>query len=64
MNGVMREQAQKRGIPMCFFDYELTDSRVCSRQGIRDQISSFMTNVMKAEPLDESLPVIDDDGDW
>ena len=64
LSGIMGEEARKRNIPMCTFDYELMDSRVCSRQGIRDQISNFMVNVMKASPLDESLLVIDDDSEW
>jgi len=64
MTGLMKEEAQKRGIPFCIFDYELMDSRVCSHQGIRDQINSFMVNVMKATPLDERLLVIDDDTQW
>lgn len=64
LSGVMNEEARKRNIPVCTFDYEMMDSRVCSRQGIRDQISNYMRTVMKAEPLDESLLIIDDDSEW
>jgi len=64
MTGLMKEECRKRDIPICIFDYELLDSRVCSRQGIRDQINHFMFNVMKAKPLDENLLVFDDAAAW
>lgn len=64
LHGAMKEEARKKSIPICFFDYELMDSRVCSRQGIRDQLNNFMFNVMKAKPLDEGLLVMDDDAEW
>ena len=64
MSGIMAEEARKRNIPLCVFNYELMDSRVCSRQVIRDQISNFMRSILHAEPLDESLLVIDDDKSW
>jgi benzoyl-CoA reductase/2-hydroxyglutaryl-CoA dehydratase subunit BcrC/BadD/HgdB len=64
MTGVMKEECRKRNLPICIFEYELSDPRVCSRQGIRDQVNSFMFNVMKAKPLDESLLVFDDSNDW
>ena len=64
MSGVMIEEARKNNLLVCSIDYELEDIRICSRQGIRDQVSSFMRNVMHAEPLDESLLVIDDEKSW
>ena len=64
MSGVMIEEARKNHLPVCSIDYELEDIRICSRQGIRDQVNSFMRNVMHAEPLDESLLAIDDEKSW
>jgi len=64
MSGVMWEETRKRNIPLCVVDYELMDTRICSRQGIRDQISNFMRSVIGAEPLDSSLLVIDDADSW
>lgn len=64
MSGIMNELARERDMPLCHFNYELMDSRVCSRQGIRNQISEFMMNIMHAEPLDASLLKIDDNDSW
>lgn len=64
MVGVLRDECRKRGIKLCVFDYELMDSRVVTRQGIRDQINDYMKNVMKAEPLNPDLLVLDDSNDW
>ncbi|MEG1799294.1 MAG: 2-hydroxyacyl-CoA dehydratase family protein, partial [Synergistaceae bacterium] len=64
MSGITHETARERDIPLCIFNYELMDSRVCSRQGIRNQISEFMMNVMHAEPLDASLLKIEDSESW
>lgn len=64
MIGLLREQCRDRGVNLCVFDYELMDTRVCSRQGIRDQINQFMKNVMKDEPLDPELLVFDDATGW
>ncbi len=64
MNGVMKEWGREKNVPICFVDYNLYDMRVVSRQGVRDQINSFMLNVMKATPLDESLLEFDDSADW
>ena len=64
MLGVLRENCRKRKIPLLVFEYELMDTRVCSRQGIRDQINNFMKNIMKAEPSDPNLLVIDDTMVW
>lgn len=64
MTGVVNEEARKRNVPVCVADYDLMDPRVCSRQGFRDQINTFMMTVMKAEPLDPNLLVIDDEAEW
>lgn len=64
MSGMIQEELRRLKIPMCVIDYELSDIRICSRQGIRDQINNFMRNIMHAEPLDESLLYIDDIDSW
>ena len=64
LTGLLREKCRERGIKLCVMDYELMDTRVVSRQGMRDQINQFMVDVMKAEPLDPSVLVFDDSKDW
>ena len=64
LTGLLREKCRQRGIKLCVMDYELMDTRVVSRQGMRDQINQFMVDVMKAEPLDPSVLVFDDSKDW
>ncbi len=65
LESAMRDTCRKAGIPMCTFRYDLVDCRVTSRQGIRNQVNKFMTEVMHAEPLDPSLLYIDDgEGSW
>ncbi len=66
LEAAMRDTCKQNGVPMCTFRYEFLDSRVTSRQGIRNQINKFMTEVMHAEPIDASLLYIDDgeEGDW
>lgn len=64
LTGAMKEWCSDNNIPVCIVDYSMYDSRVVSRQGIRDQINNFMTNILHAEPLDPSLLVFDDDKEW
>lgn len=64
MTGYLAEWSRKKKMPTCNIYENFYDARICSRQGIRDQINSFMTNIMHAEPLDKSLLVIDDDNEW
>ncbi len=60
LESTMKEECRKRNIPFCVFRFDLVDSRVTSRQKMREQISKFMVDVMKAEPLDPSLLTIKD----
>jgi|ADurb_H2B_02_Slu_FD_contig_121_105947_length_4570_multi_3_in_0_out_0_2 benzoyl-CoA reductase/2-hydroxyglutaryl-CoA dehydratase subunit BcrC/BadD/HgdB len=64
LTGLIRERCRERNIPLCVIDYELMDTRVVSRQGMRDQVNQFMTDIMKVEPLDPSALVYDDSKDW
>lgn len=64
MGGFLNDWSREKEMPVCNVDYNFFDTRVVSRQGIRDGINNFMLNVMKATPLDESLMIIDDDNEW
>ena len=52
------------GIPLVWVTHDLFDPRIVSRQGVRDQINSFMRTVMREEPLDPSLEVLNDEESW
>lgn len=64
LSGFFSEWSQKEDMPVCNVDYNFFDTRVVSRQGMRDQINNFMLNIMHATPLDESLLVFDDADEW
>lgn len=64
LTGYLSEWSRRKKVPVCNVNYNFYDTRVCSRQGIRDQINSFMMNIMHAKPLDPSLLILDDDKDW
>ena len=64
IRGLLNEECQKRGIKLLRFEQDLGDVRVTSHQGVRDQVNSFMTNVMNATPLKQSLMVFDDSNEW
>jgi len=49
LNGMFRERCRERRIPLLIIDYDLSDTRVVSARGIRDQVSRFMETVMGAE---------------
>lgn len=63
LEALMKEECKKRKVPFCVFRYDLVDSRVTTRQQMREQINKFMIDVIKAEPLDSSLLTIDDTGE-
>ena len=52
LNGMFREKCRERGIPLLIIDYDLSDTRVVSPEGVRGQVERFMETVMKAERLD------------
>lgn len=64
MTGYLAEWTRRKKVPTCNIYENFYDARICSRQGIRDQVNSFMMNIMHAEPLDKNLLVIDDDNEW
>ena len=50
--GMFRKKCRERKIPLLVIDYDLSDTRVVSADGIREQVDGFMETVMAAEPLD------------
>lgn len=51
LNGMFREKCRERGIPLLTINYDLSDTRIVSPEGIKKQAVEFMETVMKAEPL-------------
>ncbi len=49
LNTMFRERCRQRGIPLLIIDYDLSDTRVVSAQGIRDQVARFMETVMGSD---------------
>jgi hypothetical protein len=64
LRGLLTEECARHGIKLLRFEQDLGDVRVTSHQGVRDQVNNFMTNVMNAEPLKQSLMVFDDGSEW
>ena len=64
MHGLFEEKAREKGIPLVWVSHDLFDPRIISRQGVRDQINSFMRTVMQEEPIDPSLEILPDDMSW
>ncbi len=64
MHGLFEEKAREHNIPLVWVSHDLFDPRIISRQGVRDQINSFMRTVMQEEPIDPSLEVLPDDQSW
>ena len=52
LNGMLREKCREAGLPLLIIEYDLSDPRIVSREGIMEQINHFMENVMKADRLD------------
>lgn len=61
MHGMFEEKARERGIKLVWVSHDLFDPRIVSRQGVRDQINNYMRTVMREEPIDPSLEIIDDE---
>lgn len=64
MHGQFEEKARELGINLVWVTHDLFDPRVVSRQGVREQINSYMRTVMREEPLDPSLEVLPDEQSW
>ena len=64
MHGMFEERAREHGIKLVWVNHDLMDPRVVSRQSIRDDVNRYMRTIMKEEPLDPSLEIIDDVTAW
>ncbi len=64
LSGLFDEQARERGIHMIWIEHDLMDPRTVSRRAMRAKVNSYMTAVMREEPLDPSLLDFEDDVTW
>ena len=64
MHGQFEEKAREKGIHLIWVNHDLFDPRITSRQGVRDQVNQYMRTVLREEPLDPSLEILDDDKSW
>lgn len=64
MHGQFEEQARAHGIHLVWVTHDLFDPRIVSRQGVREQVNTYMRTVMREEPLDPTLEVLPDDESW
>ncbi len=49
LNGILREKCREQGLPLLIINYDLSDPRIVSREGILEQINHFMENIMKVK---------------
>ena len=64
MHGQFEEKAREKGIHLVWVSHDLFDPRVISRQGVRDQVNSYMRTVMNEEPVDPTLEILNDEESW
>ena len=64
MHGLFEQRARELGINLVWVSHDLFDPRVVSRQGVRDQINTYMRTVMGEEPVDPTLEVLPDEESW
>ena len=64
MHGMFEQRARELGIHLVWVSHDLFDPRVVSRQGVRDQINTYMRTVMGEEPVDPTLEVLPDEESW
>lgn len=64
MHGLFEERAREHGIRLIWVNHDLMDPRVIPRQNIRDDVNRYMRAIMREEPIDPSLEVIDDAMSW
>ncbi|HPV41140.1 MAG TPA: 2-hydroxyacyl-CoA dehydratase family protein [Spirochaetota bacterium] len=56
LNQMLREACREKGVPLLIIEYDLSDQRICSHEGIIRQIDHFMQNVMKVNRNGEDPP--------
>ena len=61
VQGILDEQGRQRGKDLIWIEHDLMDPRTVSRRTMRDKVNSYMTTVMRAEPVDPSLVEFEDD---
>ena len=64
MHGLFEQRARELGINLVWVSHDLFDPRVVSRQGVRDQINTYMRTVMGEEPVDPTLEILLDEESW
>ena len=64
LTGVILDSAQNRSQKLVMISNDMLNHVTIPRQNLRDQFNDFMVNVMREEPLDPSLLVIDDYYGW
>ncbi|PKL37857.1 MAG: 2-hydroxyacyl-CoA dehydratase [Spirochaetae bacterium HGW-Spirochaetae-1] len=55
LNQMLREACREKGVPLLIIEYDLSDPRICSHEGIIRQIDHFMENVMKTGRLERTV---------
>ena len=64
MHGQFEEKAREKGIHLIWVNHDLFDPRIHSRQDVRDCVNRYMRTVLREEPLDPSLEILDDANSW
>lgn len=64
MHGLFEQRAREHGIKLVWVNHDLMDPRVVSRQSIRDDVNRYCRSVLREEPLDPSLEILDDANSW
>jgi len=64
MHGLFEERARENGIKLVWVNHDLMDPRVVPKQNIRDDVNRYMRSVLREEPIDPSLEILDDVESW
>lgn len=64
MHGLFEQRAKEHGIKLIWVNHDLMDPRIVSRQSIRDDVNRYMRSILREEPVDPSLEIIDDANAW
>jgi hypothetical protein len=64
MHGLFEERAREHGVKLIWVNHDLMDMRVVPKQNLRDDVNRYMRSVLREEPLDPSLEIIDDAQSW
>lgn len=64
MHGMFEQRAREHGVKLIWVNHDLMDPRVISKQSIRDDVNRYMRSVMREEPVDPSIEILDDGKLW